>query len=176
MLQLAMTNNDIFRRIRFAFDFDDEKMMALFALADQAVTRARISDWLKKDEDPAFQSLSDCELAIFLNGLIHDRRGKKEGAQAVPEQQLNNNIIIRKLKIALDLKEEDMLALLALAGMRLGRHELSAFFRRPDHRHYRECKDQVLRNLLTGMQMKYRASTAEAGGSAWDKLMPEARS
>ncbi|MDH5299074.1 MAG: DUF1456 family protein, partial [Desulfobulbaceae bacterium] len=77
--------NDILRRIRYAFDFDDSKMIALFGLADCQVTRAQISDWLKKDDDPAFQEFSDMQLAIFLNGLINDRRGKKEGPPPEPE-------------------------------------------------------------------------------------------
>jgi len=151
-----VTNNDVLRRIRYAFDFDDSKMIALFALADHLVTRAQISDWLKKDDDPAFQECSDTQLAIFLNGLINDKRGKKEGPQSGPEQHLTNNIIFKKLRIALNLKTEDVLEILGLAGVRISEHELSAFFRRPDHKHYRECKDQILRNFLKGMQLKYR--------------------
>jgi len=152
-----VTNNDVLRRIRYAFDFSDSKMIALFGLADHQVTRAQISDWLKKDDDPSFQECSDTHLAIFLNGLINDKRGKKEGPQAVPEQRLNNNIIFRKLRIALNLKAEDILEILGLAGVRISEHELSAFFRRQDHKDYRECKDQILRNFLKGVQIKYRA-------------------
>ena len=153
-----MVNNDILRRIRYTFDFDDSKMMAVFALADMPVTRAQISDWLKKEDDPAYQECSDAQFAAFLNGLINDKRGKKEGSQPEPEKKLNNNIIFRKLKIALDLKAEDVLALLKRVDFRLSKHELSAFFRKPGHKHYRECKDQVLRNFLKGMQLEYRAT------------------
>jgi uncharacterized protein YehS (DUF1456 family) len=151
-----VTNNDVLRRIRYAFDFNDSKMIALFGLADHLVTRAQISDWLKKDDDPAFQECSDTQLAIFLNGLINDKRGKKEGPQPDPEQRLTNNIIFKKLRIALNLKTEDILEILGLAGVRISEHELSAFFRRPDHKHYRDCKDQILRNFLKGVQLKYR--------------------
>ena len=154
-----MTNNDILRRIRYTFDFGDSKMIAVFALADHQVTREEISGWLKKDDDPAFQECGDVQLAIFLNGLINELRGKKEGPQPKPEQRLTNNIIFRKLKIALDLKSEDVLAILALADFRMSKHELSAFFRKSDHKHYRVCKEQILRNFLTGVQMKYRDNT-----------------
>ena len=150
-----MTNNDVLRRLRYSFDFSDSKMIAIYSLADLQVTRAQISDWLKKDDDPAYQECSDTQLAIFLNGLINDKRGKKEGAQPELEQQLTNNIILRKLKIALDLKAEDILKILELANMRMSKHELSAFFRKREHKHYRECKDQVLRNFLKGVQLKY---------------------
>ena len=151
-----MTNNDILRRIRYIFDFNDSKMIALFGLADYQVTREQISDWLKKEDDPAYKNCSDSQLAIFLNGLIIDKRGKKDGPLAEPEKSLTNNNIFMKLKIALNLKAEDVLAIMDLVEFRLSKHELSAFFRKPGHKHYRECKDQILRNFLKGLQLKYR--------------------
>jgi len=152
-----MTQNDILRRIRYILDLDDSKMISIFSLAGLEVTRAQISDWLKKDDDPAYQQLSDLELATFLNGLIVEKRGKKDGPQPAPEQVLNNNIIFMKLKIAFNLKAEDTLALLALNDLVISKHELSAFFRKPGHKHHRVCKDQVLRNFLKGLQLEHRA-------------------
>lgn len=143
------------RRIRYTFNFSDTKMIEIFALADQQVTRAQISDWLKKDDDPAYKELIDIEMAIFLNGFINVKRGKKEGPQPEPEKRLNNNIILRKLKIALNLKDEEILEILKLADLRISKHELSAFFRNPNQEQYRLCRDQVLRNFLFGMQKKY---------------------
>lgn len=151
-----MTNNDVLRRIRYMFDYSDSKIIAIFALADLAVTRDEISDWLKKDEDPEFKVCSDTQFATFLNGLISDRRGKKDGPQPTPESRLNNNIIFRKLKIAFNVQAEDILVMLDSAGVSISKHELSAFFRKPGHKHYRECKDQVLRNFLKGAQIEYR--------------------
>ncbi|MEI6694924.1 MAG: DUF1456 family protein [Bacteroidota bacterium] len=151
-----MNNNDILRRLRYTFDFSDSKMIEIFGLADVNVTRAEISDWLKKEDDAAYQELKDKQLAVFLNGLINDRRGKKEGEQAIPEERLDNNMIFRKLKIALNLKDEDILEILKLVDLRIGKHELSAFFRNPSQSQYRPCQDQFLRNFLHGMQLKYR--------------------
>ncbi len=151
-----MTNNDILRRIRYTFGLDDSKMIAIFGLADHQVTRAQISDWLKKEDDPAYQECSDTLLAIFLNGLINHKRGKKEGAQPEPEKSLTNNSIFMKLKIALNLKAEDVLEIMDLAEFPMSKPELTAFFRKPGHKHYRECKDQILRYFLKGMQLKYR--------------------
>jgi len=164
-----VTNNDIIRRIRYIFDFDDSKMMALFALADHPVTRQQVSDWLKKDDDPAQQAFSDRQLAIFLNGLINDKRGKRPGPQAEPVSRLSKNTILRKLKIALDLKDTDILEILALANLRISKHELSAFFRKPDHKNYRVCKDQVMRNFLKGLQLKHRPSAPVNINSVWKR-------
>ncbi len=151
-----MTNNDILRRIRYTFDYDDSMMMKLLSHGDASIDREQMSQWLKKDDDPDYQACSDTQLAIFLNNLIDENRGKKEGAQPVLEKQLSNNIIFRKLKIALNLRDDDILEIMALADFKISKHELSALFRKKDHKHYRLCKDQILRNFLQGMQLKYR--------------------
>ena len=156
-----MNNNDILRRIRYAFDFDDSKIIALFELGNLQVTRAEISNWLKKDDDPDFQDCSDTQLAMFLNGLINDKRGKKEGPQPVPEKYLTNNIVLNKLKIALNLKAEDILEIMELASFRISKHELSSFFRKRGHRNYCECKAQILRNFIKGIQLKYRSDDSD---------------
>jgi len=146
-------------------------MVALFALADYSVTRTEVSGWLKKESDPSYQKCTDKQLAIFLNGLINDKRGKKDGPQPEPETRLNNNIIFMKLKIALNLKADEILEILLKADFRLGKHELSAFFRRSGHKHYRECKDQILRNFLQGLQVMHRSEdTGEVeAGSVWSR-------
>jgi len=136
-------------------------MMNLFALGGNEATRAQISDWLKKDEDPEIKQLYDVELAAFLNGLIIDKRGKKDGEQPKTEKRLNNNIVFRKLKIALNLKDDDILNILDLADMCISKHELSAFFRNPSQEQYRLCKDQILRNFLQGLQTKYHVDKAK---------------
>ena len=151
-----MNNNDVLRRIRYSFDFGDSKMMAIFGIAGLEADRAQVCAWLKPDEDPEFSECSDAELAAFLNGLIVEKRGPKEGTQPELETQLTNNIIFRKLKIALDLKADDTIEILAKAGMNISKHELSAFFRKPDNRHFRACKGQVLRKFLKGIQKAYR--------------------
>ncbi|RIJ33482.1 YehS family protein [Pontibacter oryzae] len=154
-----MNNNDILRRIRYTFDFNDDQMIALCGSGSMQVTRAEVSDWLKKEDDPECKELGDEQLAAFLNGFINEKRGKKEGPQPEPEKKLNNNIILRKLKIALNLKDEDMLDILELVRFRLGKAELSAFFRNPSQSQYRACKDQILRNFLHGMQLKYHGKS-----------------
>ncbi len=134
-------------------------MIAVFAQADLAASRSQVSDWLKKDDDPEQQPVDDKILACFLNGLINEMRGKKEGRQPEPEDKLDNNIIFRKLKIALNLQADDILKILALADIKISKHELSAFFRKKGHKHYRVCQAQILRNFLHGSQIKYRDET-----------------
>lgn len=151
-----MTNNDILRRIRYLFDFSDSKMIALFKLANYDVGREDVSDWLKKEDDPFLLQITDKELATFLNGLIIQQRGKREGPQPEPEDVLSNNMILRKLKIALNLKSDDILDLFALVNKKISKHELSAFFRKPDNKSYQPCMDQYLRGFLNALQTKHK--------------------
>ena len=85
-----MDNNDVFRRLRYIFDIGDDQMMAIFSLADYPVTRAQLSDWLKKEDHPDYKKILDYQLATFLNGFIIEKRGKQDGAIPEPEKKLNN--------------------------------------------------------------------------------------
>ncbi|MCF7364532.1 DUF1456 family protein [Vibrio sp. A1-b2] len=156
-----MTNNDILRRVRYTFDLKDSVMAEIYSLADFNVTSEQVTSWLKKEEDESFVELSDTELAVFLNGFINFKRGKREGEQPKPEAKLSHNIVFHKLRIALNLKAEDIIEILQLVDFRLSKHELSAFFRKPENKHYRECKDQVLRNFLLGLQHQLRPNGEE---------------
>ncbi len=151
-----MTNNDILRRIRYIFDYNDDTMMHIFALVEREVSREKLSNWLKKEDNPDFEGIYDKDLACFLNGLIIYYRGKKDDEIPKPEKTLTNNLIFNKLRIALQLKSEDILEILLLADLKISKHELSAFFRKPHQSQYRLCKDQVLRNFLYGLQRKHR--------------------
>ncbi len=154
---MGLTNKDIIRRIRYIFNYSDDQMIKLFALGDKVVTRAEVSDWLKKEEDADEAVVQDIVLAQFLNGLIIEKRGKKEGAPPmIPERTLNNNIIFRKLRIALNYKDTDILDTFKLADLRVSKHEISAIFRKPSQKQYRPCQDQFLRNFLQGLQIKNR--------------------
>lgn len=151
-----MNNNDILKRLRYIFDLSDAQMHAVFELAGKTVSPEQLMQWFRPDDDPVFDALKDRHLAIFLNGLISHFRGKKDGPVPEPERKLTHNLILRKLKIALNLQAEDMLDIWAKVDFRLSKHELSSFFRQPGHRNYRQCQDQVLRNFLQGLQLKLR--------------------
>ncbi|PCI86403.1 MAG: hypothetical protein COB24_09560 [Hyphomicrobiales bacterium] len=151
-----MNNNDILRSIRYTFDYSDAQMSEIFAAADFEANRAFVTSLLKKDDADDFKNCNDEMLAVFLNGLINKNRGKKDGPQPEPETEMTNNITFRKLRIALNLKSDDILDILDMADFRLSSHELSAFFRKEGHKHYRQCKDQILRNFLFGLRLKHR--------------------
>jgi len=150
-----MINNDLLRRICTIFDFSDEQTLSVFKLGQGVFTAEQLTDCFKEKDDSHFKPLLDVEFASFLNGLIIEKRGKKEGPQRQAEQILTNNIIFNKVKIALALKADEVIAILELAGLSLGKYELSAFFRNVNHKHYKTCSDDVLSTFLKGLKIKF---------------------
>lgn len=151
-----MTNNDVIRRVRYIFDMSDRQVATLFKLANHRVDQVKVSAWLKKEDDPLSETISDRELAIFLNGLIIEKRGKREGPTPPPEEKLSNNMILRKLKIALNLTTDDILELYTSIDKKISKNELSDFFRNPSHPSYRTIGGQYLRNFLNALLHRYR--------------------
>ena len=159
-----MTNNDILRRLRYALTISNDQMVEMFAKGNLTVDHAQLHSWLLKEaaegeeQEPGFVPCPDAALSQFLDGFIVVRRGVRENAppQVIPNR-INNNLILRKLRIGLDYKEEDMLGTLKLANFNLSKSELSALFRAKDHKHYQDCGDQILRNFLIGLTAKYRS-------------------
>lgn len=153
-----MENNYIFYKLRKTFQWDEEKIGDLFKSVEYTVSPLDIFAWMKQEQYEGYKEMPDEPLAALLNGFIIDLRGKKDGELPAIESKLNNNIIFRKLRIALSLKDDDIIEIMKLADMRIGKAELGAFFRDPRHSHYRPCKDQFLRNFIRGLHFKYGIS------------------
>ena len=153
-----MTPNDVLRRLRYALRQSDAQVLALLARVGVELRPEELPGFLAREDDPAFVPCPDRVLGAFLDGLILERRGPPPAAAAsAPEPHLTNNVILRKLRIALEYKESDMLEILALGGMTVSPSELGALFRSPTHKHYRPCGDQLLRNFLAGLTARLRA-------------------
>lgn len=158
-----MTNNDVLRSVRYMLNLSEAQMVSILAQADTIVSEAEMQSFLKKDDEAGFQPCPDVIMGYFLNGLIYQRRGKSEDAPAPSiERKMTNNIIMKKLRVAFDLKTTDILDILKLADFAAGQSEIGAIFRKPGHKNYRECGDQILRNFLKGLTSKIRPSAAKS--------------
>jgi uncharacterized protein YehS (DUF1456 family) len=154
-----MTNNDILRQLRYALNINDSKMIEIFKLADHEIEQSKLTCLLKKEDEEGFVNCSDDVLRYFLDGLILHKRGRKEikpGETRKSDSRLTNNTILKKLRIALELKEDDMLGILKLANVEISKSELTALFRREGHKNYKECGNQFLRKFLKGLSIRYR--------------------
>ena len=154
-----MINNDILRSIRYMLDLGDGKVVEIIQLADAdfPIGKEDVQALLKKDEDPGYAECSDRVLAHFLDGLVIYYRGRNEIAPPRPvETRIPNNLVLKKLRVAFELKDVDMHQVFADAGFPVSKPELSALFRQPDHHNYRACGDQMLRNFLKGLTLRVR--------------------
>ena len=149
-----MTNNEVLRSIQTVFDFSEAKMAQIYNILNDQVSEEQVKLWLKKTSDKDFVDLKDIELTTFLNALICEKRGKKEGPQPEPESEVTNNIILKKLKIALDLKNEDIIDILKLVEINMNSYELTSYFRKPNHKNYRPCRDTILSHFIKGLALK----------------------
>lgn len=150
-----MTNNDILRSLRYALNLRDSALVDIFKLAGMAIDEGTVFELLKKQEEDA--PFSPEQITAFLDGLIIHLRGPREdGAVAPVILVTTNNMVLKKLRIAFNLKEQDMLSVLELGGFAFTKAELSALFRKEGNRHYRVCGDQVLRYFLKGLTNRHR--------------------
>jgi len=156
--------NDVFRRLRYALGLNNSATISLCKLMDYELDESYLTNMMKREEEDGFMPCRDKILCIFLDALIIKNRGKQDGSQPhylTSGQRLTNNEIMRKIKIAMNYQQDDMLAILESIDFRVSKGELTALFRKPDHRSYRECGDQLLRNFLKGMVKRHRPDAAK---------------
>ncbi|MHB9313884.1 DUF1456 family protein [Fusobacterium polymorphum] len=155
-----MTNNDFLRRLRYALNIKDNVMVQIFKKGNVVLTREDVIDYLKKDIDEGFKKLNNNDLIAFLDGLIIQKRGKREDGTPVPQVKVTknnlNNILLRKLRIALSFKSYDMIKIFKIGGLEISEGELSALFRSEEHKNYKECGDKYIRVFLKGLTEFYR--------------------
>ncbi|PXW91775.1 uncharacterized protein YehS (DUF1456 family) [Streptohalobacillus salinus] len=167
-----MNNNDLLVRLRYALDLKDEEMVDIFKLGDYLISKETVQRMLTKSNPQSNQTDThteneyeiDCDyeqLNAFLDGLIIFKRGQQDQAKKAPQKQALtdenvNNVVLKKVKIALTLTSDDMLQLLSEAGVNISSSELSAVLRKEGHRNYKPCGDRYVRNFLKGLALKYR--------------------
>lgn len=152
-----MANNELLRSIRDALALDAATMSQIFKAAGREVGESTIGAFLKTEDEDDYIPCSNPIMGFFLDGLIIHNRGKQEGSPSPAEKplaELSNNAILKKLRIALDLKEDDLVGIFKLVGIVMTKHELTALFRKPGHKHYKECTDQILRDFIKGVALR----------------------
>ncbi|WP_173917692.1 DUF1456 family protein [Halobacillus sp. Marseille-Q1614] len=165
-----MDNNDVLIRLRYALDIKDQDMVEIFKLGGVDFTTEEVSKVLTKSDDEEaadnedYIKCTNSMLESFLNGLITFKRGPQEpkpGQPNKPDRSIKNyssvnNVMLKKVKIALKLTSEDIIDILDEAGVKITKGELSALLRKEGHKNYKEFGDQYARNFLKGLAIKYR--------------------
>jgi uncharacterized protein YehS (DUF1456 family) len=154
-----MINYDVLRAVRYMLDLSDARVAAIIQLAEPTLVLSRdeVQALLKKEGEAGGLDCSNRVLALFLDGLVVDRRGRDESRPPRPlEKHVTNNVVLKKLRVAFELKDVDMHQILAAAGFPISKPEMSALFRQSGHKNFRPCGDQLLRNFLKGLTLRLR--------------------
>jgi uncharacterized protein YehS (DUF1456 family) len=163
---MNIDNNDILIRLRYALDIKNSEMVEIFKLGGMELSKDEVMKVLTKsvDEDDQQEDHIPCDDEMyesFLNGFITYKRGKQEPKPGQPERpaityEHVNNLLLKKVKIALSLTSEDMIDILEDAGVKVTKGEMSAILRREGHKNYQICGDRYARNFLKGLTIRYR--------------------
>lgn len=158
-----MTNNDILRRLRHALDISDTKVAEIIEKTGVETSRSQVGHWLKREEDEGYKAISDTTLCRFFDGLIIEKRGvRPDGTIPEPLGVLTNNEILKKLRIALEMRDDDVNAVFKRADFVVTKAELGSFFRKEGHRNYRLCPEQVLRKFIQGLGKNPDSNSSES--------------
>jgi uncharacterized protein YehS (DUF1456 family) len=156
-----MDNNDVLKRLRYALNITDLKVVELFKLVDYDIPKPELESIFKTEDEPGYAKCGDPLMDKFLEALVISRRGRKpeaasEESRSRGKVRLCNNDVLKRIKIALEMRDEDIIEVMRLAGIAISKSEVSALFRKRGHPNYRPCGDQFLRNFLSGLTSKYR--------------------
>lgn len=146
-----MINNDVLRSLRHMLSITETKMIEIAKLGGASVNADEMSAYLKREDEAGFIECPQNVMGRFLNGLIYFKRGRDESRPVLQPELPTNNVVLKKLRVAFELKDDDILALLLSVGFKISKPEVNALFRREDHLNYRVCGDQLLRNFLKGL-------------------------
>ncbi|CAM4055709.1 hypothetical protein CCOS865_04387 [Pseudomonas reidholzensis] len=150
-----MNHNDVLRSMRYMLKVNDAEIVKIIGLSGLAVSAEAVATHMKKEEEPGYVRCPDEVMAHFLDGLVIHRRGRDESRPPQPiEVPVTNNAVLKKLRVAFELKEDDMHGILKSVDFPVTKPELSALFRKAGHDNYRPCGDQLLRNFLKGLTQR----------------------
>ena len=168
-----MDNNAILRSLRFALRLEDKDVARLFTLGGCVLTVEQAQARMGREGEPDAIYCVDDALGAFLDGLVLDRRGPPPADRpAPPKVPLTNNEVLKKIRVALEMREGDVVTALALADMRLSKGEVRALFRNPAHSNHRPAGDQLVRRFLRGLTLKLRPGVDGPRGGAQQRDRP----
>ena len=153
-----MRNDDIIKSIRYILDVGEGEIANILKLTDYKPTRKEI-EYIFDDTIPEDRKVDTTHelTAHFLDGLIYYKRGKSDKHPPRPiRTPVTNNMVMKKLRVAFKLRDDDILDILKSTGFDISKSELNALFQKENHSNYMKAQDQVLRYFLKGLTERVR--------------------
>lgn len=166
-----MNNNEIMIELRDNLNMEITDMVEIFKLGDFEISEDellkmfKVAEYSSNDEANAAIAMGEylkCDnlaLESFLNGFIILKRGKQEPKEgqtdkrplAIKSRKNVNNVILKKLKIAFSLSNDDLVDLFKEVGIYVSKGDLTTYFRKEGHKHYKIFTDHYLKSFLKGL-------------------------
>jgi uncharacterized protein YehS (DUF1456 family) len=143
--------NKILERITKALYLNVNDIAHIYELAHYPKTKDAIRALLQDERSKKFQEATYEDLGLFLDGLIIKKRGEMS-SNLEEELALDNNLILKKLRVALNLKTHELVMIFALNDTTLSPSQINALFRKEGHKNYRLCSDKMLFDFLSGLE------------------------
>lgn len=151
-----MQPNDVLFKIKKALALDTKAMIKAYALADFEMSEERLISIMKRRQDKGYEEATYEELGVFLDGLVLLKRGPSDKIANDDEVvELTNNLILKKIRVAMELKEPELVILFALADVELSKRQIGSLFRKEGTKNFKRCSDELLDAFLEGLDEFY---------------------
>lgn len=152
----SMQTNDILFKLKTALSLENEKIIEAYKLADFEMSEERLANIMKRRQDKGFEEATFEELGVFLDGLVLLKRGPSDKvANEDDVLELTNNLILKKVRVAMELKEAELVILFALAEVELTKRQIGSLFRKEGGKNFKACSDELLNAFLEGLDEFY---------------------
>ncbi|HGZ70859.1 MAG TPA: DUF1456 family protein [Nitratifractor sp.] len=156
-----MNPSEVIIAIKEALNLNRPKILTIYSLVSYPMGKERLDKILKNSSNKNSAIATYEELGLFLDGLILFKR-KEEAPKQVQEEEeiiLSNNLILKKIRAALNLKEFELLIIFQLADFEISKSKIKDLFRSEEHPKYIECSNKTLKAFLEGLNEFYYESS-----------------
>lgn len=153
-----MDNNELLRNIRKVLALNENGMAEIFRINCPDMNASQVRNFLRQSNETDFCACADSNINQFLDALIEHNRGSNQNPTTYLNSAPSNNTILKKLRIAFNLKDPDMVQIFEASATEVSKQELKSLFRNPDHKNFKACDDALLRNFLKGLAKHSRPS------------------
>ena len=150
-----MKNSQIIQAIKEALNLNRAQILHIYELEEFPMSKERLDAILKNSSKKGSVNATYEELGVFLDGLIKYKRGLPKESSTPQDVVLDNNLILKKLRAALNLKEYELALIFELADYNISRSAIKDMFRSSNHPKLKECSNKTLQAFLEGLNEFY---------------------
>jgi uncharacterized protein YehS (DUF1456 family) len=152
---MVISTNEILYRIQKALNLSTEDLLEVYKLEEYKMNESHLDSLLTRRQEKGFMLCSYEELGVFLDGLVTFKRGPSSKKSTDDAVELTNNLILKKLRIALELKEAETEIIFGLADIELSKQQLASLFRKEGHKNFKPCSAELLMAFIEGLDEFY---------------------